>query len=429
MRAHKGFEALQEPQFRLLWLGRATSALGDALIPVALAFAVIEETGSATDLGLVLAAYTVSRVALIVVGGVWADRLPRRAVMLGADLVRVFSQALLGALLIADAAEIWHLAVGGAVAGGAHAFFGPASTAFVPSTVSPARLQQANALIAMTWSGANVLGPAVSGLLVAAVGPGWVFVIDAGTFAASAAFLFAMRVPEGVVEERQPFLREVAGGVGEIARRSWLAVSLASFALANVTIATYLVLGPLVAERALDGARDWGLAVAGGAVGGVLGGVLAARYEPERPLFFGNLVMLIQPALLLALIPPLPVLGLAAAAALAFGAISFFNALWQTVLQEEVPPSMLSRVSALDAMVSFVFMPLGFAIAGPLAAEIGIDATLAAAAVLSAAAVLLPLCFPSVRRLSRRDDSRPSPWPAYGSAGESRVPAPLDPLP
>jgi MFS family permease len=428
MPAHRGFEALQEPQFRLLWLGRAASALGDALIPVALAFAVIEETGSATDLGLVLAAYTVSRVALIVVGGVWADRLPRRLVMLGADLVRVFSQGLLGVLLIADAAEIWHLAVAGVVSGGAHAFFGPASTAFVPSAVSPARLQQANALIAMTWSGANVVGPAVSGLLVAAMGPGWVFVIDAGSFAVSAAFLLALRVREGVAGERQPFLREVGGGIHEIARRSWLAVSLASFALANITIATYLVLGPLVAERALGGARDWGLAVAGGAVGGVAGGVVAARYEPERPLVMGNVVMLLQSALLLALIPPLPVLGLAAAAALAFGAVSFFNALWHTVIQEEVPPRTLSRVSALDEMVSYVFMPLGYTIAGPAAVAFGIDATLAAAAVLSAAAVIFPLCFPSVRLLERHA-LRPSPSRASGSAGESRAPAPLDPLP
>jgi MFS family permease len=428
MPATKGFEALQEPQFRLLWLGRAASAIGDALIPVALAFAVIEETGSPTDLGLVLAAFTVARVALIVVGGVWSDRLPRRLVMLGADLVRVFSQGLLGALLIADAAEIWHLAVGGAISGGAHAFFGPASTAFVPATVSPVRLQQANALIAMTWSGANVVGPAVSGLLVAAVGPGWVFVIDAATFAVSAVFLLAMSVREGVPEERQAFLREVAGGVREIARRSWLAVSLASFALANITIATYLVLGPLVAERALGGARDWGLAVTGGAIGGVVGGAVAARYEPERPLFFANLVMLLQPALMLALIPPLPVLGLAAAAGLAFGAVSFFNALWHTVIQEEVPRWALSRVSSLDLMVSFVFMPLGYAIAGPVAAAVGVDATLAAAAVLSAAAVLFPLCFPSVRRLERRA-IRPLPSPASGSAGGSPAPAPLDPLP
>jgi predicted MFS family arabinose efflux permease len=428
MPGYKGFEALQEPQFRLLWLGRAASAIGDALIPVALAFAVIEETGSPTDLGLVLAAYTISRVALILVGGVWADRLPRRLVMLGADLVRVFSQGLLGVLLIADAAEIWHLAVAGAVSGGAHAFFGPASTAFVPATVSPARLQQANALVMMTWSGANVVGPAVSGLLVAAVGPGWVFVIDSASFAVSAVFLLAMSVREGAPEERKPFLREVAGGVREIGDRSWLAVSLASFALANITIATYLVLGPLVAERALGGALDWGLAVAGGAVGGIVGGAIAARYEPERPLVFGNLVMLLQPALLLALIPPLPVLGLAAAAGLAFGAVSFFNALWQTVLQEEVPQRTLSRVSSLDAMVSFVFMPLGFTIAGPIAGAIGIDATLAAAALLSAAAVMFPLCFPSVRRLERRE-VRLSPLRVSGSARESPAPAPLDPLP
>ena len=159
---------LHEPQFRLLWFGRTTSSIGDALIPVALAFAVIDETGSATDLGLVMAAYTLARVVLILVGS----------------------------------AEIWHLAVAGAVSGGAQAFFGPASTALVPDTVSPARLQQANALVGMTGSGAELFGPALSGVLVAAVGPGWVFAVDAASFALSAVFLLAMRVRASYTGER-----------------------------------------------------------------------------------------------------------------------------------------------------------------------------------------------------------------------------------
>jgi MFS family permease len=422
------FGALHEPQFRLFWLGRTASSVGDALIPVALAFAVIEETGSATDLGFVMAAYTLTRVALIVVGGVWADRLPRRLVMLAADLVRTLSQGLLALVLITDAAEIWHLAVAGVVGGGAHAFFGPASTAFVPAAVSAARLQQANALIGMTASGASLLGPAVSGLLVAAVGPGWVFAIDSASFAVSGAFLLALRVPESRAEERQAFLRQVAGGIREIGQRTWLAVSLASFALGNITIASYNVLGPLIAQRELGGARDWGFAITGGAAGGLAGSILAARYEPSRPLLVGNVILLLESVALLTLIPPLPVLGLAVGAALAFGSVSFFNALWETVLQEEIPRAALSRVSSLDAMVSYIFMPLGYTIAGPLSVAIGVDATLAAAAVLSAAAMVLPLCFESVRRLERRQ-LRQAPLRAFGSAGESPAQAPLDRLP
>jgi MFS family permease len=416
MAVRSRFGALQERQFRLLWLGRTASSVGDSLIPVALAFAVIEETGSATDLGFVLASFSLARVVLIVVGGVWADRLPRRAVMVGADAVRTASQGFLAVVLISDSAEIWHLAVAGAVGGGAQAFFAPASTGFVPDTVSAGRLQQANALISVSDSATGLFGPVLSGVLVAGVGPGWVFAIDAASFAASALFLSAMRVAESPAEERHPFLREVWGGVREIAARSWLAASLVSFTLANISIASYFVLGPLVIERELGGARDLGLVMTGGAAGGLLGGVLALRLKPARPLLAGNLVLLLESAALFALIPPLPVLGLAVAAALSFLSVAFFNALWETVLQEQVPRRALSRVSSLDAMVSFVFMPLGFTIAGPLSEAIGVDATLAAAAALSVVAVLFPVCFPSVRDLSR-------PQKATGHVGEADAPS------
>jgi MFS family permease len=423
MTVRSRFGALQERQFRLLWLGRTASSVGDALIPVALAFAVIEETGSATDLGFVLAAFSVARAVLIVVGGVWADRLPRRAMMVGADAVRTASQGFLAVVLITDSAEIWHLAVAGAVGGGAQAFFAPASTGFVPDTVSAGRLQQANALISVSDSASGLFGPALSGVLVAAVGPGWVFAIDAASFAASALFLSAMRVAESPAGERLPFVREVIGGVREIAERRWLAASLVSFALANISIASYFVLGPLVIERELGGARDLGLVMTGGAAGGLIGGILALRMKPARPLLAGNLVLLLESAALLALIPPLPVVGLAVAATLSFLSVAFFNALWETVLQEQVPRRALSRVSSLDMMVSFVFMPLGFTIAGPLSEAIGVDATLGAAAALTIVAVLFPLCFASVRGLTR------SPSPVFGSAGELPVPVPPDPLP
>jgi hypothetical protein len=188
------------------------------------------------------------------------------------------------------------------------------------------------------------------------------------------------------------------------------------------------VLGPLVAERELGGARDWGLAITGGAVGGLVGSLLAAHYEPTHPLLVGNLVLLLEPVALLTLIPPLPVLGLAVGAALAFGSVTFFNALWETVLQEEIPRAALSRVSALDAMVSYIFMPLGYTIAGPISVAVGIHATLAAAASLSAAAMVLPLYFESVRRLERRS-VKPAPSLASGSAGESPARARQDRLP
>lgn len=185
--------ALSQTAFRLLLVGQAISALGDRLVPVALAFAVLELTGSVTDLGIVLAAQTGPLVVFVLLGGVWADRLPRQAVMLACDGVRAVAQALSAALLLGGDAHVWQLAVLQAVYGTAEAFFAPASTAVVPQTVDPANLQQANALLGLSGNLASVLGPALAGVIVATLGPGWGLGIDAASFITSAVFLSFMR--------------------------------------------------------------------------------------------------------------------------------------------------------------------------------------------------------------------------------------------
>jgi len=189
--------ALSERPFRLLWLGQTTSAIGDVMVGVALAFAVFEIGGGAAQLGLVLASLTVGRMAFVLVGGVWADRLPRRLVMLSCDAIRAVVQAFVAVALLNGAAEIWMLAVTSFVFGAASAFFLPAATGLVPQTISAGRLQQANALLALSRSSVQVVGPAVSGLIVVAAEPGWVFAIDALSFVASAAFLSVLPIADG----------------------------------------------------------------------------------------------------------------------------------------------------------------------------------------------------------------------------------------
>ena len=150
---------LRETAFALLFAGRAISALGDRLVPVALAFAVLELTrGSVTDLGIVFTAQTVPLVVFVLLGGVWADRLPRQFVMLASDGVRAVAQGLTAALLLAGVAHVWEIAALQAVYGTAEAFFGPASTAVVPQTVDESSLQQANALLGLSGNVAAVLG-------------------------------------------------------------------------------------------------------------------------------------------------------------------------------------------------------------------------------------------------------------------------------
>jgi MFS family permease len=394
--------ALEERPFRLLWLGHTFSGLGDNFVPVAVAFAVVTTLdGSAGDLGIVLSSAMLARIVFVLVGGVWADRLPRRAVMIATDLVRCASQGFLAFVLLTGRAELWHLIVCAGVAGGAAAFFNPAATGLVPETISAARLQQANALLGLTRHLTGIGGLALSGVLVAAVGPGWGFAVDSASFAASALCLAALRLPRAVRPARRRFVTELAEGWDEVRSRTWVWTALACFSLANVAVATYFVLGPFIVEEELGGAGDWAFALAGGAVGGVLGGVLAIRFHPRFPLRWAFPPILFCSLQLLALVPPVPAPGLFVAGALATGGIVVSNALWATVLQERIPRAALSRVTAYDWLVSWTFMPVGFTLAAPLADAVGVDTTLLLAAGLCALASAGILLVGDVRNLER----------------------------
>jgi MFS family permease len=397
------FGALKERPFRLLWLGQTASAIGDSLIPVALAFAALEVDGSASGLGLVLASLSVSRVAWTLVAGVWADRLPRRVVMIAADWVRAGVQAVVSFALVTGVAELWMLVITSVLFGTASAFFGPATTGLVREIVSSDRLQQANALTSLSRSSVQIFGPALSGVLVAAFSPGWVFAVDAASFVASAGFLLAIRVPATSRPARRRFLADLAEGWHEVASRPWLRASLVAFAVTNFPLAAFPVLGPVVAKEELGGAGDWGVVLTGGAVGAVVGSAIALRLRPERPLLwvFGGTIPVAF--MVGSLAPPLPTPAIAVATAIGWGTIAISTTAWQTALQQHVPEHVLSRVSSYDWMVSMVFLPLGFAVAGSVADAAGLAATLWGAAAVFLAGNVVVLALPSVRTLRRAD--------------------------
>ena len=401
--------ALEERPFRLLWLGQTTSAFGDALIPVALAFAVIQIGGGAAALGIVFATYTIARAAFILVGGVWADRLPRRFVMIAADVVRAGADAAVAALLLSGRMEVWMFVVTAAVVGGAHAFFGPASTGLVPETVSRERLQQANALLELSRSGIQVFGPAISGIVIALTEPAWAFAANASSFVVSAGFLAALRVAPRERPERQRFLADLMEGAREAWSRGWMRAGFGLAAIANVGLGVTLVLGPLIAERELGGAAAWGFILTGGAVGGVVGSVVALRFRPTRPIMWSFIAWSLGSLPPLALLPPLPAVAIAVANGLFVFGITYGNAVYEAVLQRQIPPARLARVSSFDWMVSIVFMPLGQGLAGPLADAVGVDAVLLAAASVVFFSCVAGVAVPSVRSL---EAGRAPPPPA-----------------
>jgi MFS family permease len=369
---------------------------------VALTFAVLETTGSAGDLGLVLAAYTLSHAVFILAGGVWADRLARQLVMVACDLVRAASQTILALLVIVGEPELWQFAALAFVVGAAESFFRPASTGLVPQTISVSRLQQANALNALTENGSRIFGPTLSGVIVGTAGAGWVFAIDALTFVGSAAFLSRLRVPAARGgTERLSFVGDLAAGWREVRSRRWLWTSLIAFGIGNLAWGAVQVLGPVVAQQELDGATSWGLIATGGGIGGLLGGIAALRWQPARPLLVSHLLIVVLAAYVVGFTIPLPTLVLAAGSLASLAAIVVANTLWEVVLQSRVPNESLSRVSSYDWAISLVFMPIGFAIWGPLSDWIGVDETLVLAAALIVLTKLAVALVPEVRGMRR----------------------------
>jgi len=393
---------LRGRDFRLLLSARVASFLGSAMASVALAFAVLDLTGSKTDLGFVLAARVVPAVVFMLGGGVVADRLPRHRVMVTANLVSAASQGATALLLLSARADVWEIAVLAAVSGGSSAFFFPASQGIVPQTVPQHLLQEGNALLRLGLNASGISGAALGGLLVAATSPGAAIAIDSVSFLAAAVLTARMRIVLSLVE-RSGFVAELREGWAEFSGRTWLWVIVIQFAFVNaLEQGATSVLGPTVANEHLGGPAAWGVALACEAVGLVLGGLAMLRFRPSRLLLTATLAFMATFPLLGALAVPLP-LALVAAFALVAGVGSeTFGVLWETTVQQEIPAARLSRVYAYDAFGSIVLIPVGLAVVGPVADALGTGETLWLACALSTAVTLPVLAVGDVRRLRRR---------------------------
>jgi predicted MFS family arabinose efflux permease len=379
------------------------SLLGDAVTPFALVWAVLDLTGSARDLGFVIAANTAPLVIFLLVGGVFADRLPRRGVMLTADVARMAIQAATAALLLSHTARIWELIVLQALAGTGTAFFNPASTGLTPMTVSAGRLQEANALRGMSMGLAQFAGPALAGILIVTVGPGYALAIDAASFAVSACYLVRLHLPEHVSLPPQSFGRDLLDGWRDFTARSWVWLVVISASRGNMMSGAWLVLAAVWIKNGHGGAGAWTAILVVSAVGGLAGGAAVLRLRPRRPLLLGSIAVLpnAAPMIVLALRLPWQVL-IVTALVTGFGNM-LFNTLWETTLQQHIPPASLSRVSAYDWFGSLLCEPLGVALAAVVAAGIGMSQTLWIAAAVNLVAIGALLAAPSVRHVQRLD--------------------------
>lgn len=428
--------ALAGRDFRLLFVGRCASLLGDGAFLVALAWQAYSISGAPSAMSLLGIAMTTPLIVLLLFGGVISDRHSRRRVMLVADLLRAVVLALLGALALGGSLRLWQMMVLVALCGAAQAFFDPASDAILPELLPERQLGQANALEQVARPLAlRLLGPALGGVLVGTVGAGGAFFLDAATFLASAVALWCMSgaavrsawscaaeieaaeddssaVPADTptagnatpAAEELSAAHELSEGWAYVRRHIWLWGTLASAGIAYLLfMGPAEVLLPFMVKHVLHGSgMQLGLVLGAGGVGSVGCALVMLRSGlPSRSITFIYLVWALA---------TLSVAGYGLAssiwqlmlASLAFNLLETAGTIvWATFKQRHVPGRMLGRISSLDWLISIGLLPVSFALTAPLSAAFGARATLIGAGLGGAAATLGGLALPGMRAVDR----------------------------
>lgn len=402
---------LRTRSFRLLFVGRSLSLLGDAAIPAALTLAVYLATGSTGALALVLACAMVPKLLLLPLGGVAGDRFNARTVALTTDLVRCVTQLFVGAELLSGTPALWQIAVAEAIGGAAGAFSMPTVSPLIRGTVDAPGLLRANALMAVASSTARIGGPAVAGALVLTAGPGWAFVLDGASFAVSAALLAVIDVRH-IPVPRRSLLADLKEGWVEVRSRDWYWTSLIAHAVWNGAAAVLMTVGPALFLSDLGGKGVWVVFLQTGAVGLLLGSLVAGRVRTRRPVLTANLGGALYALPLCLLAAHAPVAVCVTAYGIAMAGLGYLNPVWETAVQSAVPAHALARVTSYDWLLSLGATPLGYALAPLAASAWGAEVPLGTAGVLVGAACLATALVPGVRHFGVAADKV---TPATGS--------------
>lgn len=392
------------PYFPRLLLARTISNLGNGISPVALAFGVLSITGAQpSDLSAVMAARTFPILIMLVVGGAIADRYGRAKAMGITDLTLGFLIIISALSFILAMPSVLLLIVIGVLAGLLNGIWYPAFSGLMPVVVPKEHLQNGNAVVGFGSNIAFLLGTAAGGILIATVGVGWAILIDGLTFIVAGIMIMGIsKLPQkGVGEEAKVTLfKDIKLGWGEFISRPWIWVIVFAFSFINLAFeAAYAVLGPLQSKEAYDGAPSWAWVLGALSFGMLLGSLVAMKVRPKRPLLVAMLGLLPLPLMIGAMGQALPLTIVIVFAVLAGIGLDVFYVLWMTSLQNNVPEEALSRVTSYDAFGSFIFGPLGIAIAGPLAMIFGVSETLLIGALIAMIFILIPMAVPAVSRL------------------------------
>lgn len=394
---------LRHRNFRLLVAGVATSSLGNAIYPVALALAVLELGGSAAELGLVVAAFALADVVTVLFGGVLGDRVSRKLLMQGSAAACALVQGLLATFLIAGWATVPMLAVFGMGTGCLSALSGPSSNAMTRLTVPAEELPPAIALRRIAHTSVMIVGFALGGVVVAATAPGWAIAVDAATYVGASVCFARLRVPQARAEASgASMLADIGVGFREVLSHTWLWLLIGQALLYHLFYGgAQGVLGPIVVEDAF-GIAAWGWALGALMAGFVVGGLVSLVWRPRHGLRIGTVLLALTAAFPLAMATsdtlPLILLG---AFLHGFG-LEIFSVNWDLSIQQNIPDDKLARVYSFDLVGSFVARPLGLAFTGPVAEAIGFDRWLLIVAAVMGGSALIALISRDVRGLERQ---------------------------
>ncbi|MEI2713583.1 MAG: MFS transporter [Nocardioides sp.] len=393
---------LRDRNFAWYFGSRFVNTLGNMMANIALAFAVLDVTDSASALGQVLAAHTIPMIVLLLWGGVISDRFPRTLVLQFSNITSALAQGLIALLVLTGTAELWSLIVLSVIHGAVSAIALPAMASMVPQLVPRDQLQSANTLLSITRNGMTIIGPTIGGLLVVTVGSGWALAIDAATWALSAALLLGVRIPAREPSEATPDTwRELREGWTYFRSTTWLWVVVLGFGALNlIHNGAWFVLGPVVAQETI-GRQGWGYVLSAEAAGLFLMGLILLRVRLERPLRYGMLGISFMgvPMVILGVEPHLG--ALLVGAFIGGLGIEVFALGWNLAMHENVPEEMQSRAWSYDALGSFIAMPIGQMAYGPLGHLFGYRDVLLVSGVAYVLLCGLVLCSRSVRDLPR----------------------------
>lgn len=403
MTRQQGLAPLREANFRWYFASRFVNMAGGTMASVALAFAVLEVSDSPRALGTVLAANSIPLVVFMLAGGVIADRYGRTLVIQASNVVAGASQLAMAALVLSGHAQIWQMACLAAVIGTASALSLPALGSVLPQLVARDQLQQANVLISMMRGGLTILGPSTAAIIVTTAGPAWALAVDGLTYLGAAGLLLGVRIPARERSGDAPSaIADLRQGWTYVRSTTWLWVVVLAFTFINMIHAGALsTLGPVLAKQGDLGERGWGLILSAEALGLLLTTIVMIRVPLRRPLLWGMLGMGVEGVLItmLGLEPGLAVL--LCFAVLAGIGMETFNLGWNLAMQEHVPDEMLSRAYSYDALGSYVAIPIGTLVFGPLGAAFGIDTVILVGGLAYITIALVTLLSRSVRTLDR----------------------------